>query len=164
MKHVLAFPLLLLVGCAVPNAGVESPSPSEDEAAIRAIQEQEGIAVLNQDFATLERIWSEHLIVNNPANQVAPNRTAVLNIFRQGIAHYSSWERTIEQFRIDGDIAVVMGAETVTPIGRAPLAGQTVQRRYTNIWKREAGTWRLWARHANVMIPPAVAPSIDGAP
>jgi hypothetical protein len=44
-----------------------------------------------------------------------------------------------------------MGAETVRPIGKAPLAGQTVKRRFTNIWSREGGTWRLIARHANVI-------------
>jgi hypothetical protein len=31
------------------------------------------------------------------------------------------------------------------------VAGQTVERRFTNIWKNEAGTWRLFARHANVI-------------
>jgi ketosteroid isomerase-like protein len=46
-----------------------------------------------------------------------------------------------------------MGAETVRPIGEAPLAGQTVERRLTNIWKKEAGTWRMIARHANVSPP-----------
>jgi len=26
-----------------------------------------------------------------------------------------------------------------------------VQRRFTNIWKKEPGAWRLYARHANVI-------------
>ena len=44
----------------------------------------------------------------------------------------------IEFIRIDRNIAIVMGAETVQPIGDAPLAGKTVQRRFTNIWKKDA--------------------------
>jgi ketosteroid isomerase-like protein len=50
-------------------------------------------------------------------------------------------------------MAIIMGAETLQPIGDAPRAGQTVQRRFTNIWRREAGSWRLVARHANVIAP-----------
>ncbi|HZF26258.1 MAG TPA: hypothetical protein VEZ88_08340 [Steroidobacteraceae bacterium] len=35
------------------------------------------------------------------------------------------------------------------PVGDAPMTGQTVHHRFTNIWKKESGTWRLLARHAN---------------
>ena len=124
-----------------------------DEQAIRSLQEQERMGVLNQDFQVLEQIWSEHFIVNSPRNQVAPNRSVVLDIFRQGLAHYTSFDRSIEHIRIDGDIAIVMGAETVQPTGNAPLAGERVHRRYTNFWKRDGETWRLIARHANNIIP-----------
>ena len=30
-------------------------------------------------------------------------------------------------------------------------AGQTTRRRFTNIWKNEDGTWRLFVRHATVI-------------
>ena len=30
-------------------------------------------------------------------------------------------------------------------------AGATIRRRFTNIWRNESGTWRLYWRHANVM-------------
>jgi ketosteroid isomerase-like protein len=110
--------------------------------------------VLGQDFPALEAIWSADFMVNTPGNLVSPNRSAVLNVFRQGIAHYSSYEQTIEQIRIEGDLAIVMGGEMVKPIGNAPLAGQTVQRRFTHLWKKENGQWRLTARHANNVFPP----------
>jgi hypothetical protein len=48
-----------------------------------------------------------------------------------------------------------MGLEIVQPITDAPsvglAAGQAIKRRFTNVWKNEAGTWRLFARHANVI-------------
>jgi ketosteroid isomerase-like protein len=127
------------------------------EATIRALDDQERLAALNQDYSALERFWSEHFIVNAPTNQVLPNRNAVLNHFRKGMTTRSSYERSIEHVRVDGDIALVMGAETLKPTGSAPLAGQTVHRRFTNIWKKEGGAWRLWARHANVIPAPATA-------
>ena len=130
-----------------------TPAVVRDEARIRSLEEQERTAVLKQDLAALERIWSESYMVNAPMNVIAPNRAVVLDIFRQGLAHYASFDRKIEEIRFDGDLAIVMGAETVQPIGKAPLAGQTVQRRFTHIWKKEAGDWRLIARHANNVLP-----------
>lgn len=109
--------------------------------------------MLKQDFAALERIWSEHFMVNAPMNQVAPNRAVVLDIFRQGLAHYASFDRRIERLRLAGDLAFVMGSETVQPIGSAPLAGQTVERRFTHVWQKDGGAWRLVARHANNVLP-----------
>ena len=51
-----------------------------------------------------------------------------------------------------------MGLETLTPLSDAPsaglAAGRVTRRRFTNIWKNEGGTWRLYARHANVMPQP----------
>jgi len=43
-----------------------------------------------------------------------------------------------------------MGGETVRPIKDAPLSGKTVDRRYTNVWRRENGAWPLVARQATV--------------
>jgi ketosteroid isomerase-like protein len=74
-----------------------------------------------------------------------------LDWVHRGIINFSSFERTIEFIRVDGDLAILMGAETLRPIGDAPMAGQTVRRRFPNIWKKEGGTWRLFARHANVV-------------
>ena len=45
--------------------------------------------------------------------------------------------------------AIVMGAETITP---ARDGARSVQRRFTHIWQRDAGGWRLVARHANDII------------
>jgi ketosteroid isomerase-like protein len=150
--------LLLLLSCVTACAGAQASGPdSAVEATVRALDDQERLAALNQDFAALERLWSEHFIVNAPSNQILPNRSAVLDYFRKGMTTRSSFERSIEQVRVDGDIAIVMGAETLKPTGKAPLAGQTVHRRFTNVWKKEGDTWRLWARHANVIPTPAAA-------
>ena len=150
MKAPLVLALLApLVGCAIHAA-----RPATDEAAIRALEEEERVAVLEQDFDALERIWAPSFIVNSPRNEVTPDRAALLALFRQGVARYSAFERTIEHVRIDGDIAITMGAETVTSAPGTPMGGQTVRRRFTNVWRRKGGTWRMLARHAHV-VPPA---------
>ncbi|GJQ21501.1 MAG TPA: nuclear transport factor 2 family protein [Gemmatimonadales bacterium] len=127
-----------------------------DEAAVRSADDQERIAALNRDTVALERLWSDQFVVNAPNNRVAIGKRAVLDAFvRSGIINFSSFERQIEFVRVDGDFAFIMGLETLVPLSDAPSAGlragQPTQRRFTNIWKREAGTWRLYARHANVI-------------
>jgi len=151
--RLFLFLLQVLFGlCAAAVAqGQEQPSP--DEAAVRALDDQERAAVLNQDLSALERLWSDRLVVNTPLNRVNGKHDA-LDLVRRGKIHYSAFERRIEFIRIDGDLAIIMGAETARPIGESPFAGQTVQRRFTHIWRKEAGTWRLIARHANIIPSP----------
>ena len=153
--RALAAALVTVTACA--TTGAAGPSPRDaaaEEAAIRALEEQERSAVLAQDFAALERLWSEDFTVNTPRGDVSAGRGAVLGLFRQGIATYASFDRRVEHIRFSGDHAFVMGGETVRPIRNAPLAGQTVERRFTNVWRREGGTWRLFARHASVVARP----------
>ena len=69
--------------------------------------------------------------------------------------NFATFERQIEFIRVDGPYVFIMGLETVQPLSDAPsaglVAGQTIRRRFTNIWKNEDGTWRLFVRHANVI-------------
>jgi ketosteroid isomerase-like protein len=123
---------------------------------VRALDDQERVAALKRDLPALERLWSEHLTVNAPNNQVVIGRQAVLDTFvHAGIINFSVFDRRIEFIRADGSLVFIMGLETITSIGDAPsaglAAGKTIQRRFTNIWKNEEGTWRLFARHANVI-------------
>ena len=129
---------------------------NRDEERVRALDDQERIGALKRDVPALERLWSEQLTVNAPNNQVVVGRRAVLDMFvHAGVIDFSRFDREIEFIRADGDFVFIMGLETVTPIGDAPsaglVAGQTIERRFTNIWKKEGSTWRLFARHANVI-------------
>jgi ketosteroid isomerase-like protein len=127
-----------------------------DEETVRKLDDQERAAALKRDVPTLERLWSDQLTVNAPNNAVVMGKRAVMETFvHSGIINFSSFERKIEFSRIDGDFGIIMGLETLKSINDAPsvglVAGQEVRRRFTNIWKKEAGTWRLFARHANVI-------------
>lgn len=131
----------------------DAQAASSEEDAIRAVEDQERLAVLNRDLESLEHIWSEQLIVNAPGNRVSPDRDVPLGMIGRGLIDYASFDRHIEAVRIDGDIAIVMGAETIVPQGAAPRAGETIQRRFTHVWKNDGGTWRLIGRHANIRPP-----------
>ena len=139
---------------AFANARAQGSTP--DEQAVRALDDQERVAALKRDVPALERLWSDQFTVNAPNNRVVVGKRAVLDTFvGAGVINFSSFERQIEFVRVDGDYVFIMGLETVVPITDAPaaglVAGQTVHRRFTNVWKRENGVWRLFARHANVI-------------
>lgn len=140
---------------ALAYATAFAQTPSADEQAVRAADNAAAVAVLKQDIPAMEKLWSEQFMVNSPNNAVTPNRAAVIEFVKRGMINYSSFEQQIESIRVYGDTAVVMGSETVRPIS-GPAAGQTVQRRFTNIWRKEGDTWRGIARHANVI--PQAAP------
>ena len=108
---------------------------------------------MRSDVAALEKLWAEDLTVNNPQNQISRGRKEVLDRVRSGLLKYSSFVREIESVGFYGDTVIVMGLEVVIPIGDTPRAGQTLRRRFTNIWMKSKGTWMLTARHANVICP-----------
>jgi hypothetical protein len=149
--------LALLLLLSIPLGTVAmAQDRNSDEQHVRSLDDQERIAALKRDIPALEWLWSEQFTVNAPNNQVVVGRRAVLDTFvRAGVINFSRFERQIEFIRADGAFVIIMGLETVEPISDAPsaglAAGQTIKRRFTNIWKNEAGTWRLFARHANVI-------------
>ncbi|MET0621325.1 MAG: nuclear transport factor 2 family protein [Thermoanaerobaculia bacterium] len=156
MKRTSVLAILFFVAAAAagPAAGraiAQGEDPRPDDEIVRALDDEERLAALKRDRRALERLWSDQFIVNAPNNRVVIGKQAVLDEFVAGGAiHFSAFERRIEFIRVDGDFAFVMGAETVKP-RTGPSAGQLIQRRFTNVWRKEAGTWRLYARHANVI-------------
>ena len=105
-------------------------------------------AVLRGDFAALDKLWTEDFKVNNPFNQI--DRA---DRIRTGAVTYSSFIRVPETVLIHANTIIVMGRETVVPKGDSPDSGKTINRRYTNIWMKRSGNWRLVARHASVICP-----------
>jgi ketosteroid isomerase-like protein len=129
---------------------------SAAEQLVRSLDDQERAAALARDIRVLERLWSDDFTVNAPNNEVVVGKQAVLGTFvHAGVIDFSSFERQVEFMRIDGRFAVLMGLETVMPKADAPaaglVAGRAVKRRFTNVWRNEDGTWRLYWRHANVL-------------
>ena len=135
-------------GCA----HAQNPTPSDPvETEIRRLDRAEADGLLHKDVAALQRIWADDFTVNNPRNSITRGSSAVAALIRNGTIDYSSFVREIESILRHGETVIVMGSETITPVGKAPYAGQTVHRRFTHFWMKRNGEWRLTARHANVI-------------
>ncbi len=121
------------------------------EQKIRQLELAESDAVVSSDEAALEKLWAEDFTVNNPQNQISRGRKDVLELVRSGRLKYSSFVREIESVGFYDDMVIVMGLEIIVPTGDNSKAGQTIRRRYTNIWMKQKGKWLLAVRHANVI-------------
>lgn len=130
--------------------------PRADPAAVLAVDERQRAMVAGADIAGLERLAHPDLRVNAPGGRVLTREQFLANM-RSGEIAAEAFERTPEEVRINGNVAVVMGGERFTPapnseLGRTYGAGP-LNRRYTNIYLWFEGRWRWLARHANVVPP-----------
>lgn len=150
MKLIL---LAAVVTFGVPSlvSGQSSKQSSALEQEIRRLDVAEAEGLLHKNVAALEKLWAEDFTVNNPRNTISHGRKEVLALIGNGIIDYSSFVREVETMLFHGDTVISMGLETITPVGKAPFAGQTVRRRFTHFWMKRDGQWLLTARHANVI-------------
>lgn len=152
---VFTVAMLMVFFMAGPASG-EATTGEEAalERVIRKLETEEREAVLRGDLQALETLWAADFTVNSPQNRISSSSAEVLDLVRSGVIRYSSFAREIEALRFYGDTVIVMGQEVVTPVGNAPNAGESVRRRFTNIWIKQGDQWRLAARHANAICQP----------
>jgi len=117
---------------------------------IKLLEAAQVKAILEADTITLKKIWAEEFHVNSPSNFVA-DRNKVIQRIKSTIIEYSTFTQEPEYYGVFGDVVVVMGKETVVPIGDNPDKDKTVIRRYTDIYKNFNGEWKEIARHANII-------------
>lgn len=151
---MIRFTLVLLSVFVPHTATAQTASQDSLEALIRRLDRAEAEGLRNRDSVALRRIWARDFTVNNPRNSITRGSEEVIALIRNGTIDYSSFNREIETILFHGNTIIVMGSEVITPVRKAPFAGQTVRRRFTHFWMLRDGQWRLTARHANVVCPP----------
>jgi ketosteroid isomerase-like protein len=151
-KRRAALVVCLLIIAASGVSAQDVPRDSLEQL-IRRLDEAEARGLLRRDSSALRRLWAPDFTVNNPRNSITRGAEEVVALIRNGTIDYSSFAREIEAILFHGNTVIVMGSETITPVNKAPFAGQTVRRRFTHFWMQRDGQWRLTARHANVVCP-----------
>jgi hypothetical protein len=144
MNRQTGLVLFLCLGTEICHAQESQSGPErlQIEGAERAV----GKAIGMRDFATVERLWSPQMLVNSPGNRVLTREQVIAAIHEDKLS-YSGYTNEIEAFHLYGDIAVLMGNETLIP-NTGPEAGTRLYRRYTDIWQRTNGSWVQIARQA----------------
>jgi ketosteroid isomerase-like protein len=116
---------------------------------IKILDMAHAAAIFKGDAAALDSLMDDNVTVNHPTNRIVKEKKELLDLIRQGVIRYTSFERFPEKFLFFENMVVVMGSEIVVPAKGAPGAGKTLHRRYTNIWMNQNNQWRLTVRHAN---------------
>lgn len=116
------------------------------EESLRAREEQLRVAFLAADIAALDAMLADDYLVNSPLQRVI-GKPQLLELLRLGRIRHSAFEVTIECISRSGDVAVVMGHDSVID----PPDGTRSHRRFTNLWQHAGGSWRSIARHAHVV-------------
>src|SRR4029077_5759236 len=132
--------------------GDDSVRVSETEVA--AAEQQEARATLENDVKALTRLWSADLIVSGTTNLVL-TKSQALTLFRVGKIRLKTFERRISRIAVNADIALATGNESFTvkddPHNQEPNPDDLFICNYMNIWKREAGKWKMIGRHVGLM-------------
>jgi len=142
--RLLAVMFLALSACA-------TVSP---EAQIRDLEQQQAKAAIARDRAALDRIFAPGFRVINPAGAVATKEELFKLLLDGPAPAYTSAVYETQSVEVFHDVVVTTGLETVV-MGQGAQAGQTVQRRITQIWEQSGQDWRLALRHATNVTPPA---------
>jgi ketosteroid isomerase-like protein len=128
-----------------PTAPATAPTSTWEET-IRTLEEQGRTAFLAGDTETLQTLWADDLLVNSPLNTIN-GKSCVLDLLGAGRIRHTRDEVEIERINRFGEVVVVMGRDRVD----GPPHGETVDRRFTNVWQLQDGTWMMIARHCQVI-------------
>jgi hypothetical protein len=146
--------LTLALGLALTSIASAQTTPTAKEEPwmkeIRAAEEHHLKVFRERDVAGLEKMLGDDFVVNSPRNTII-RRDELVEMVRSGALTFSAFEQRIEHIQRFGDIVTVMGADRVVWAEPAPNAGQTQNRRFTDLWRLEDGEWRFVARQATVL-------------
>ena len=107
-------------------------------------------AILTKNEAVFASLFADDAVINNPFNKIATKSVALKNL-KTGLIDYTTLERSIEYAALRGRHEVIlMGEETLTPVGKAKFANKRVRRRTTEIWTDISGAWQLSVRQATI--------------
>lgn len=121
------------------------------EQAIRQVDEERIQAQIHADAVALDRIYAPDFIGIGPSGRVR-TKPQVLSDFTSGDLKFQSITTDEVRVRVYGNTAVETGRSTMDGQDK----GKTVPRdnRFTRVWVKQQGRWRLVANHYSSLITP----------
>ena len=118
------------------------------DAEIAALEAELRAAQLSADVAALDRLISDDLLFSGPDGALA-TKADDLAAYRDGVMRVSAHEpEELRVRRVGTDVAVVaLRARMAGSYAGAPFSGIA---RYTRVWAREGGRWRIVGGHVSV--------------
>ena len=147
MKWTLVIAVMALTATSIALGREQSASRdqrSSVEQAIRQLDNERIQAQIGADAVALDRIYADDFIGVGPSGTVR-TKAQVISDFTAGELKFQSITTDDVQVRVYENTAVETGRSTM--IGQDK--GQTVPRdtRFTRVWVKQQGRWRLVANH-----------------
>jgi ketosteroid isomerase-like protein len=144
--NLIFYIITLVIGLTVSNI-FRFCQDSEDtlDVHINELETMEANALLHRDFALLDKLWASDIVFQEDKT-TKHNAEEVKNLLKTEPLKPSAIERKVEQVLFENEVAISMGNEVIQY-----MEGQTVQRHFTNIWKKTRDGWKLIARQATLV-------------
>ena len=154
MRRTLAIAFMALtLTCIAPGQKqrVDKDQRSSVEQAIRQLDKERIQAQINADAVALDRLYADDFIGVGPSGNVR-TKPQVLSDFTSGALKFQSITTDEVQVRVYENTAVETGLSTM--IGQDK--GKAVPRdtRFTRVWVKQQGRWRLVANHYSLRAQP----------
>ena len=152
MRPALLIAVLVLTGAPLGVGQEQSASDSHQtnvEETIRKLDNERIQAQIHADATALDRIYADDFIGVGPSGTVR-TKSQVISDFTSGNLKFQSITTDEVQVRVYENTAVETGLSTMTGQDK----GKTVPRdtRFTRVWVKQQGRWRLVSNHYSTRI------------
>src|SRR6476619_925395 len=149
MKRILMMGSLLLLTAVSAHAQSQSQNQKGVIDEIRKVDGERIQAQVHADSVALDRIYAEDFIGIGPSGTVRTKKD-VLADFTSGSLKFQSMTTDDVRIRVYGNAAVETGLSTMT----GQDAGKVVpeENRFTRVWIKQGGRWRLVANHYSNLV------------
>ena len=139
----------LLLTVISPHAQPHSPSQMDVVEEIRRVDRERIRAQVDADAVALDRIYADDFIGVGPSGTVRTKKD-VLSDFGSGSLKFQSITTDDVRIRVYGNAAVETGLSTM----QGQDAGKVVpaENRFTRVWIKQEGRWRLVANHYSNLV------------
>ena len=138
----------------------ESNRETDDAAVKAALDSQDRMLehILNGDAEAFGELISEEFVASDPSNTIR-HRDDLIALVASGRLKYESIDTSIDYAdQLGDDLVVVMGTES-TSQSAVPVDGElrntalsnTLIRRFTNVYRKEQGVWRLLIKQSTII-------------
>ena len=152
MRWTLLIAVLTLTPASVVLAQKQSAGRDHRRAIaelIRQLDHERIQAQIGADRAALDRIYADDFIGIGPSGTVR-TKPQVLSDFTSGTLKFQSITTDDVQVRVYGNTAVETGRSTMN--GQDKNKTVPVDNRFTRVWVKQRGRWRLVANHYSLLI------------
>ena len=152
MRKTFVIALLLLTAASIALGQKQSAprAPQRSVDVIKQVDHERIQAQIGADAAALDRIYADDFIGIGPSGTVR-TKAQVIADFTSGDLKFQSITTDDVQVRVYGITAVETGRSTM--IGQDKGKAVPRDNRFTRVWIKHGGRWRLVSNHYSSLIP-----------